>query len=255
MIVLDGIIFDGLEMPETINMGGKQTLAVHEIIGGLRVVDAMGPDDEVIDWKGYLIGESAQLRALQLDLLRRSGRQVELEFGLRIYRVVVNAFRSELTQPTLLTYNISCTVVEDLIAGDGGQQSEEIEAMVAADIALVESVAATKFAIMATAAFVRNTISNPRGGLTLLRNVGFEALGAARDALATGIIGVAAEAATTNGLIAAVGGLGGVEAGGDPEDMAAALATTQTAADDAYSLQIAEAAMTRTRLNLEQAPS
>jgi hypothetical protein len=36
LVMLGGIVFERFEIPEKINFGGKQTLAIHKLIGGRR---------------------------------------------------------------------------------------------------------------------------------------------------------------------------------------------------------------------------
>ena len=52
-LLLGPIAFGGREVPDKINWGGKQMLAVHKNIGGTRVIDAMGPDPVDIKWAGH----------------------------------------------------------------------------------------------------------------------------------------------------------------------------------------------------------
>ena len=44
-LTLGGIEFRDFEVPEQIVFGGGQTFAIHQIIGGSRVVDALGAAD------------------------------------------------------------------------------------------------------------------------------------------------------------------------------------------------------------------
>jgi len=36
--------------------GGAQMMAIHKLIGGQRVIDTLGPDDENISWTGRFVG-------------------------------------------------------------------------------------------------------------------------------------------------------------------------------------------------------
>lgn len=284
MLTLGDIEFSGLELPESMPMGGEQTLAIHRMIGGKRVIDAMGPDDAAIEWSGRFLGQTAELRALQLDLLRRSGREVELAFGLRQYRVAVRRFTAKLERPYLVSYSISCEVIEDLVAGDGGAESQSIEEAVAADIAMAEEAARAQMALLAAVNFVKNTIENPRTALVLVQQMGVGALSVARDAVAGSIGTAVAEATAANLGIAAASGVGaatgaiigdtlaqqaagalveattpspsvgGVVAGGEPREMATTFLATADNADKAYAAQMTAASLTRVQANLERVP-
>lgn len=113
-VSLGGFVFDGFEVPEVITWGGRQTLAVHKLIGGVRQVDAMGPDDADISWSGIFLGPDASSRADQLDLMRKAGDLIELVFADRYYLVVISEFAADTRLISYAPYRITCTVVTDL---------------------------------------------------------------------------------------------------------------------------------------------
>ena len=47
---LGSVSFRSFEVPATINVGGAQRLAVHRLLGGIRVIDALGRDDSDISF-------------------------------------------------------------------------------------------------------------------------------------------------------------------------------------------------------------
>lgn len=285
MLVLGGLEFEGFEIPEALPMGGKQALVVHRTIGGRRVIDAMGPDDAPISWSGHFLGEQAQRRALRMDLLRRSGRVVELEHGLRRYRVVVSEFTARVEQPYVVPYTITCEILEDLVAGEGGTRSQSLEEAVQADLEMAEAAAAERDAMIAAVNLVRNTIQHPSSIKGLLRTAGGAAVGELRgviseavgqalfDATAADIglaaagglaeaggaavgdaVGGAVGSAVVGPLATPGGSMGGVQRGGDPPTMAARMQQTSTDADTAYAAQVTGASMTRLRANVDQVP-
>jgi hypothetical protein len=56
ILTLGGVPFQDFEVPEQIRFGGAQRLAVHELIGGGRVVDAPGDDAGEISFSGIFSG-------------------------------------------------------------------------------------------------------------------------------------------------------------------------------------------------------
>lgn len=106
-------IFTGLEVPENIPFGGKQALVVQKLIGGKRVIDAMGPDDMPLQWSGHLRGPNALARARYLDYLRKSGKQATLTWSELSYAVAVEEFVADFKRFYHLPYRISCVVVQD----------------------------------------------------------------------------------------------------------------------------------------------
>jgi hypothetical protein len=113
-VSLGGFVFDGFEVPEVITWGGRQSLAVHKLIGGLRQIDAMGPDDADVGWSGIFLGPDASSRADQVDLMRKAGDELELVFADRYYLVVIAEFAADTRLISHVPYRITCTVVADL---------------------------------------------------------------------------------------------------------------------------------------------
>jgi hypothetical protein len=117
-LILGSIQFRDREVPDTINFGGKQILAIHKNIGGSRVIDAMGPDPDEIHWEGLLLtfpnsAYTADERARQIDAMRQSGAQQVLLWPGFAYTVVVAHFEGIYKNQWEIRYRISCAVVSD----------------------------------------------------------------------------------------------------------------------------------------------
>lgn len=112
-VLLGNIQFVEREVPDTIKWGAKQMLAVHRVMGGNRVIDAIGPDPEEISWSGLFFGESASIRARLCDELCKSGREVNLFWGTFSFIVVVSDFRAVYKHEWEVRYQIQCVVVSD----------------------------------------------------------------------------------------------------------------------------------------------
>lgn len=113
IVTLENVQFSGLEVPENISFGGDQKLTVHELVGGARVVDAMGRSDAPLEWSGYFMGPTALERARYVDGLRVAGKAVPLNWSELAYNVVVQSFRADFRNQILIPYTITCVVVED----------------------------------------------------------------------------------------------------------------------------------------------
>jgi hypothetical protein len=75
--------FTDFESPPEIHaLGGEQLRAVHQFIGGRRVLQTLGPvPHRVITWSGIFLGPNAEDRALALDALRISGVAATLSYS------------------------------------------------------------------------------------------------------------------------------------------------------------------------------
>lgn len=112
-LVLGDFQFGAMEVPAEIPFGGSQRMNVHELVGGTRVVDAMGRSDRPLAWSGLLLGSSALDRARALDALRAGGQQQVLTWSAFSYLVVVREFQATFQRAYQIPYTISCEVVAD----------------------------------------------------------------------------------------------------------------------------------------------
>ena len=113
-LVLGDFQFGALEIPAEIHFGGSQRLAVHELVGGARVIDAMGRSDRALEWSGLLLGNGAIGRARFLDTLRVSGLSLPLAWSEFKYQVLVRDFDAAYQKGYQIPYRISCEVLADL---------------------------------------------------------------------------------------------------------------------------------------------
>ena len=112
-LVLGPIIFQGFELPDRINVGGQQRLAVHRMTNGQRVVDCLGRDDSDLTFHGIFSGPHATKRARTLDVLRIAGEPLPLTWDTFFYTVVIRRFEAEYQHHSWIPYRITCTVVQD----------------------------------------------------------------------------------------------------------------------------------------------
>lgn len=114
ILYLGGVGFLDLEIPESIRAGGAQALAIHKYPGGTRTIDTMGPDDDSITWSGFFEDSNAQARCQQIDIMRRQGQPVPLQWSAYQYLVVVEHFEWDFRRFYHIPYAISLAVVQDL---------------------------------------------------------------------------------------------------------------------------------------------
>lgn len=114
MLILDGVIFNGWELPEKMpSPGGKHAHNVHKYPGGRRVFDLLGPDDADISWEGRFRSSDALIRIRALDEMRVTGRTVTLISEAYAGPVKVFDFAPEMERVNEVPYRITCTVVTD----------------------------------------------------------------------------------------------------------------------------------------------
>jgi prophage DNA circulation protein len=102
------------EIPERISWGGSQRIAVHELVGGQRVLDAMGRSDRALVWSGLFMGQNATERARFLDTMRAQGLPQTLTFGQLAYSVLVARFEPDYERFYQIPYHLELEVIADL---------------------------------------------------------------------------------------------------------------------------------------------
>ncbi|KAA0685998.1 hypothetical protein DTW90_34495 [Neorhizobium sp. P12A] len=234
-LILGNITFQGFEIPEAINFGGRQETKVHKLLGGQRVVDTMGPDPDPVRWSGQFRGPDAMERAQSLDALRASGAQIPLYYLSTFVTVVISEFQANPNRPYEIPYRITCTVVDDNVNGPLGVIVNGIDAIVSSALSVAASFSAggTDDAALQTASAVASVS-------TAVGNVGSLA-----DAPATALQGISTAvyaSSTTLGNLStsldATLGVGvGTDAGVDPDQMAAFVTgQVQNCADEVMTL-------------------
>lgn len=126
--------FQQQEIPESIPFGGEQALAVHRLVGGVKVVDAMGGFTRPISWSGWLLGESALVRARQLDMMREAGEPQQLTWSELDFVVVIRDFRADFQRFYQIPYTITCEVVQDLTLSTAGLGEPGIDDLISGDL-------------------------------------------------------------------------------------------------------------------------
>lgn len=112
-LILGDFVFSDLEVPERLNWGGDQSLVVQELIGGVRVVDAMGRKDAPIEWSGWFTGAPAFDRAQYLNTQRILGQPLLLGVDGLLFTVVIQTFTANYELAYRIPYKITCVVVQD----------------------------------------------------------------------------------------------------------------------------------------------
>jgi hypothetical protein len=112
-VTLGAFAFQDFEVPNEMPFGGAQALTTHKLIGGGRVIDAMGRDDLRLSWSGTFLSPDADQRALALDALRVTGAPLPLIWNTHRYQVVIQSFSPVYRRASEVPYRIACEVLQD----------------------------------------------------------------------------------------------------------------------------------------------
>lgn len=141
MIILGSFVFQSLEIPEKVGFGGSQTYAKHRLLGGQRVIQAMGPDDRDITWSGRFQSFDAWTRARTIDAMRLAGQPVPLLIDTEFRLVLISEFLPEYERAYQVPYSITCVVVDSFDSLDGIAIS--LDSVVGTDIGVVSELVAS----------------------------------------------------------------------------------------------------------------
>lgn len=241
--------FSGFEIPSQISgLGIAQSLGIHRLVGGDRIIDAMGQDFQPITWAGLLFGGSALGRMNALKALTAAGLPLTLLWHTFNYQVMIREFGADERRQFEIPYHITCEVVSDnttpitisgALSPDDALDSDLFAAQSRA-ATIGDSTLTTLMATLSTAmAAVTTFTSAPRSVIASV----LSPLGAAQGRVVT-LIGI------QDGILGSGGGFGGVVPGGSPAAMSVALVSAQSAAQEQYELWQTSALLGRMAANL-----
>jgi hypothetical protein len=148
-LTLGPVAFAGFELPSSITLGGRQRLAIHRLPGGLRIIDALGPDPADIAFSGIFTGPDAADRARLLDVLRVAGATLPLAWDAFLYTVIIEHFEADYRSPWWIPYRLSCSVLRDEAAAVVTAVTE-LAPTIASDLLAAGSFATAASAAIAT---------------------------------------------------------------------------------------------------------
>lgn len=141
-VTLDGFDFRDFEVPSKMPFGGQQAHDIKKLGGGVRVVDAMGPDDDPIRWDGIFRGPEAVSRAKEIDAKRKAGKAVALTWGEFAFTVLIVEFRADYEFRSEIAYQITCEVISDDATAPASQGDIGVDQMVLSDMLEAQSLKA-----------------------------------------------------------------------------------------------------------------
>ncbi len=113
LLMLGEHVFEDFEIPEGLPFGTGQLSSTKKLMGGIRVVDAMGEDPGPKQWSGRFTGEGAMERALYIRRLTAAGAPLPLIWGRLAYTVLITLFEPVAESEFEIPYSITCEVISD----------------------------------------------------------------------------------------------------------------------------------------------
>ncbi|MHB1303030.1 MAG: hypothetical protein ACYCZB_06090 [Acidiphilium sp.] len=212
-VALGGVAFRDFEIPEAIVFGGAQRMAVHQPVGGGRVIDVLGAEAETIRFSGTFSGPDAEARAQLLDIARVAGATLPLAWSGFAFSVVIGSFVAVYQKPWWIPFEIELVAVENLVtaaptalAQAGLDLASAVEFGDLSGVALGPLSAGVPAAVNSARAAVGAALSTAGGGL-VAANAAFAGSSDATGATAA-LAGVGAAASVLAGASVASAYLG-----------------------------------------------
>ena len=232
-IIIGGITLNGFEIPESINFGGSQRLSKKQLVGGARQVDAMGWDQDDIQWSGRFRGSSALQRCQAVEGLAVLGQPVTVTYLGLNYTVLIAQFRADLQR---MGYEIPYSIVLTPTVGESppAKTQQGIDSLFGIDLSGItsfvsdaESSITGAFADMApelqAASSALTTVTQAVGGLNGLAGLPFSRVSGILTGLNNANTGIQGAITIGNGnIFTGLSQIGGVVPAG-PSASAAAL--------------------------------
>jgi hypothetical protein len=110
---LGSVTFNSIEHPDELPLVLKQVTAVHEMIGGGRIVQTFGVQPQELKWEGNFFDSSAQSRVQTLAQMLAAGTPVTLSQGNYNFTVIITDFNPTEYHQFWFKYSICCQIIED----------------------------------------------------------------------------------------------------------------------------------------------
>jgi hypothetical protein len=215
---LGGFTFSGWGVPERVNGGGRQRVAIHRLIGGARVIDAMGWDADQLRFGGRMRGAAASVSVRLLETLARVGVPVVFSYWTNRYQVIVSRFSWQFERYYEIGYDLTLEVLADLTQDAWQAATSSLDDLFNADLALVTSVGST---LVALGSGLTN-ISATQSEVGPLQNAAPVAVIPLTAAVETASASLRSAQASLDAALPA-GAPGQVVPGGDPAELVVAL--------------------------------
>lgn len=253
VLTLGNFAFQGKEVPQAIAVGGIQRLVSHALIGGIRVIDAIGRLDDDLEWSGWILGPDATRRSQALDAIRIAGAPVILAWANYRYQVIVRRYSARFMRTYQYAYQIACEVISDLTSLSSAATDLSIDGAVTDDLNTGNGLATTVNDSSLTP--LMSTLSNAIGSVSTFAGASPSVINSTLEPLAAAAQRVALLQATGDMSVEGALGFAGLIAGGSGEDMAMTFGMQLSALDQLASLSQLSGVLGRMRQNLSSAGS
>jgi hypothetical protein len=250
VLTLGPLLFADFEVPESINFGGKQILVKRTLVGGDRIIHAMGRDDDDIRWSGRFRGGAAEIRSRLGDFIRIKGQPLLLAWSSFRYLVAVEEFKADFRQDVEIPYNISCVVIKDLTSPLVNDVLS-MDAAISSDVSEMAQIGA-QLGIPGVSTAIAG-VSTATADVESFEGAGSVVVSGMQGALIAAIGVVNAQSNALNATVASPGNIAGMSGDSDPVSLSSNLLAQSDAFSSLGSLYQLDALLGRTSTNVTSA--
>ena len=207
IMTLGDFTFQAQEIPEVIPFGLEQRMSVKKLVGGKRVIDAIGVDPIPLRWSGRFFGPNSLERARRLKAFCEAGLPLDLTWGVIVYSVVVKSFVGDY-RFNEIPYTIECEVLEDRGTTPPQDATPGINGLFNADLAAAQIQAAQVNQPVLNSSMA--TLSAAASAVPDFSIASLAQLAPVQSALAGAQTAVSTLQATNDSVLTAAGTLGGL---------------------------------------------
>ncbi len=106
-IILGGLELRPEEQPDSVPLGGEQSLYLEEFPGGNVGMQNMGPRFREITWSGWFEGVDAYDRMLKIEKMRQEGKVVEFQTEKYTLSVAIKSFTPDHRKNEFIPFSIT----------------------------------------------------------------------------------------------------------------------------------------------------
>ncbi|MBR0560333.1 hypothetical protein [Neokomagataea anthophila] len=111
-VILGDVVLTGIEVPDYLQVGGRQMMVIHRLPGGQRIIDALGNDPGRLELRGRFLGGGAQARAQSIERMRNVGKAISFSAAGLSLSVFISEFSYRYEDKgALCTYSLTLEAV------------------------------------------------------------------------------------------------------------------------------------------------
>ena len=112
-LTIGSVTFNNIEHPDELPFVFHQVNAIHELIGGGRIIQTFGTQPKELKWEGNFFDSSANSRIRSLMSMLAAGTPVSLDYQQYSFEVIITDFTATVYHQYWAKYSIAVEIFQD----------------------------------------------------------------------------------------------------------------------------------------------